>query len=145
MSEDRNERGQFQPGHQIQPAVTAARGGEGVLKRFQNGEPFTGLGQAMYQAVVDDLAFDLDKLPSIDRLIAERTCRLEAMARLFDFASAAAEASGDTLAWERYLQRSGWLSGKSLVALRDLRELAVRAGLIICENAVDYEDILSRG
>jgi hypothetical protein len=106
-------------------------GGEAALVALRDGKPFSSLAHQTFLAVLDEMGIDLDSLPGLDRVALRRFARVEAAARLFDMAAMGAAEAGDLDKWERYMKRSGWLSGKVLTAVKDIRAaLAADPGII---------------
>lgn len=92
-------------------------GGEGALKRIQEGKPFIGLAAAEQERVESQLSL-------VGSLGIERNLmtRLVTATNLYWNAIEKAAQEGDLIALDRYIQRFGWLATSSLRALKQVSD-----------------------
>ena len=86
-------------------------GGEGAIKRIQQGKPFLGLALEEEQRVADQ--YELEGRLEIEKQTA---IRLQTAQNLYWSAIQKAAQDGDLLALDRYVARFGWLAGVALRA-----------------------------
>lgn len=77
----------------------------GSLKRFLQGQEFIGYALEKQREVEAELGFDLDTLSGLERMRAERLCRIETVARLYFDAALSSAADGEVEAWAK---RNRW-------------------------------------
>ena len=86
-------------------------GGEGALKRIQEGKPFIGLASEEEQRIIAE--YELTGRLELEKQTA---VRLQTVQNLYWDAINKAAQDGDLITLDRYVARFGWLAGCSLRA-----------------------------
>ncbi len=93
-------------------------GGEGALRRMNQGKPFIGLAADEERRVIAEVAAG-----GYDPLVKRNAISLQTITDLYRDAVFKAAEAGDLAAFDRYVARYGWLSGVTLRALAQVAAL----------------------
>jgi len=92
-------------------------GAAGAIKRITNGQPFIGVALDQQHDVEARL-----ETHGLEAIVQENAIRLQAALDLYYAAVLGAAQAGDTLAFDSYIARYGWLAGVTLRAWAQVKQ-----------------------